>query len=106
MDNANYVLRVGEKLVKFGKAGLKAGLYAFIGAVVFLLMHYLTEGGFETFLVAFVFDFGMLDGLQAIVVLCIYAGMLWFSVALPLYFLGVHYLGLGQIAVNTGKQKN
>ena len=51
----------------------------------------------------FAFDFYMLDGLQSFVIILIFIGVLCFFISLALFFIGVHYIGLGQIAINTCK---
>ena len=101
------LLEIGEKQYQFGRTGILRVLPITVGlSILFLIVHFITRGGFETFIDAFKFDFGMLDGLQAIVVIAIYLGVLYTLVGVPFYFCGLHYLGLGKISENTKKDRS
>ncbi len=96
------VLCTGEKLCKFSKYGFRFGLPTIIVVLIALAIGHLAFGGLDTLPSAFVFDKRLaLAGLNSLAVIIIYLATLWVLVSIPLHFIGIHFLGLGQAALNT-----
>lgn len=104
MENSKKVLYYGERWVNFGRKVLAiCGLGAPILWLIFLIAHYILGGDVGTFLSAFIFDFLMADGIQAIVVILIYLSILLLLACPAFYAIGMHYIGIGQAAINTAE---
>ena len=104
METSERVLELGGKMEDIGRKGMKiCGIGFPILLGVFLIAHFIFGGGFETFAMAFVFDFYMAYGAQIIAVILIYLCIPLFLVFLAVYLKGVTILGIGQTAVNTSK---
>ena len=103
MENSKKVLNFGVNCVEFSRKGLKiCGIGVPILLLVFFIAH-LILGDTETFIEAFFFDFHMADGIQAIVVVLIYLGILMLLICLAVYLYGMKLVGIGQTAYNTSE---
>ena len=99
MNNVSeLVLKKGEKFYKVGRILVKV---LGISAAIFVLILLIAILGWGMRIIPYVlgvnvdYDFvNMLIGLS-------YLGILVGLIGVPFYFLGLHYMGLGQIAKNT-----
>lgn len=101
----NRLFEIGEKQYQFGRIGIFRILPISIALIVlFFIGQFVFGGDLETFIEGLAFEFGMLEGLQAIIVLAMYLGFLCSFISVPCYFSGLHFLGLAQISENTEKK--
>ncbi len=100
MENvAELMFEKGTSFYNKGKTLLKILGISFAVFVLILLIAAIGWGGFTSSLycLAIATGYGFVDFLIVVA----YLGILIGLVGVPLYFLGLHYLGLGQIAKNT-----
>ena len=99
---SDIVLDAGKKLYAFGRLGVKVGLPVFLGLLVLLFIgQFIFGGGTDTFAAAMTFSAYYYTVPQTLFAVLIYLALLWVLIAIPFYFLGLHFMGLGQTAKNT-----
>ncbi len=98
--SSRIVLEIGEKLYVVGKIMLY-GLIGFGLLILELLICCMGWGADDIIFVLAVKSYEFVNFLTIISYIAIFVG----TIGIPIFFLGLHYMGIGQIAVNTDKEE-
>ena len=102
------LLEIGERQYRAGRIGITVFFCELGLTLFFFLMQFAFQGGAWTFALAMTFSYpeSEYQFIQHFTAAIIYLGSIFSAITVPLFFSGLHYLGLAQIASNTEVAEN